>query len=65
MALNSKSAPPRPPSPKHEFKQQKHDGKNILIISVSCDLYQNPLAFRLPIAESLANDQAWLESYQR
>jgi hypothetical protein len=44
MALNSKSAPPQPPSPKHEFEQQKHDGKNILIISVSCDCDQNILA---------------------
>ena len=26
--------------------------------------YQNPLAFRLPISRSLANYQAWLESYQ-
>jgi hypothetical protein len=27
--------PFRPPRPKPEFKQQRHDGKNILIISVS------------------------------
>ena len=29
--------PFRPPRPKPEFKQQGHDGKNILIISVSYD----------------------------
>jgi hypothetical protein len=43
MAPNSKSAPPQPPSPKHEFKQQKHDGKNNLIISVSSD-FRSPFA---------------------